>query len=95
MSLFEYTVDEHLKWVAKENREDGIAQGKAIGKAIGKAEGKAESILEFLDDLGPVSPELSQKIMTEQRIEVLSRWLKLAAKAESIAVFEQQIQNIL
>ena len=83
MSLFEYTVDEHLKWVAKENREDGIALGKA------------ESILEFLDDLGSVSPELSQKIMTEKRIEVLSRWLKLAAKAESIAVFEQQIQDTL
>jgi hypothetical protein len=85
MSLFEYTVDEHLKWVAKENREDGIAQGKV--------EGKVESILELLGDLGPISPELSQKIMTEKRIEVLSRWLKLAAKAESIAVFEQQIQD--
>lgn len=82
MSLFEYTVDEHLKWVAKENLEDGIAIGKA------------ESILETLKDLGPVSSELSQKIMTEKRIEVLSRWLKLAVKAEDIVAFEEKMQEM-
>ena len=81
MSLFEYTVDEHLKWVAKENLEDGIAIGKA------------EFILEILNDLGPVSSELSQMIMAEKRAEVLSSWLKLAVKADDLAVFEQQIRN--
>lgn len=95
MSLFEYTVDEHLKWGAKENREDGIAIGKAEGiaqgKTEGKAEGKAESILEILNDLGTVSPELTQKVMAEKRIEVLSHWLRLAAKSESITGFEHQI----
>lgn len=81
MSLFEYTVDEHLKWVAKENLEDGIAIGKA------------EFILEILNDLGPVSSELSQMIMAEKKAEVLSSWLKLAVKADDLAVFEQQIRN--
>ena len=54
-------------------------------------EGKAESILEILNDLGTVSPELTQKVMAEKRIEVLSHWLRLAVKSESITGFEHQI----
>ena len=56
-------------------------------------EGKAESILEILNDLGTVSPELTQKVMAEKRIEVLSCWLKLAVKVQSISAFEQKIQE--
>ena len=80
MSLLEYTVEEHVKWVAKENREDG------------RAEGKAESILDVLSEFGNISSDLSAKIMSEKNLDVLKRWLKLAAKVDGIEEFEQQMQ---
>ena len=43
-------------------------------------EGKAESIIELLEELGPVPEELRKKIMKERDAETLKGWLKLAAK---------------
>ena len=56
-------------------------------RAEGKAEGKAEAVIELLEDLGPVSDEVREKIMTEKNLETLGKWLKLAAKAESMEEF--------
>lgn len=60
-------------------------------RAEGKAEGKAESVLELLAELGTVSKELETQIMSEQEISVLTSWLKLAAKSDSI---EQFLENM-
>ena len=38
-------------------------------------------------ELGPVSDEVREKIMTEKNLETLGKWLKLAAKAESMDEF--------
>ena len=56
-------------------------------RAEGKAEGKAEAVIELLEDLGPVSDEVREKIMTEKSLETLRKWHKLAAKAESMEEF--------
>lgn len=53
----------------------------------GRIQGKRESILELLAELGTVSNEVCEKIASEANVEVLSKWLKLAAKAESIEHF--------
>ncbi|MBQ9135223.1 MAG: hypothetical protein IJX66_03900 [Lachnospiraceae bacterium] len=53
--------------------------------------GKAEFVLELLYDLGAVSEELETQIMNEQKLDVLSRWHKLAAKSDSI---EQFLENM-
>lgn len=53
----------------------------------GRIQGKRESILELLAELGTVSNEVCEKIASEANVEVLSKWLKLAAKAESIEQF--------
>lgn len=53
----------------------------------GKAEGKAEDILVLLEDIGILSDDIRDKIMNETDLSVLKRWLKLAAKAESIEQF--------
>ena len=53
----------------------------------GKAEGKAEDIIELLTDLGPISEELEQRIKKEMNLDLLTKWHKLAAKAESIEEF--------
>ena len=72
-------------------RKQGIAIGKEEGIAIGKAEGKAEEILAFLAELGVVSEELKEHILTQKDLDMLSQWLKLAAKAKSIQEFQKNI----
>lgn len=63
---------------------EGRLEGKAEGKLEGKAEGKAELFC-LLQDLGSVSEELRNKIWKEQDMDISSKYLKLAARAESMA----------
>ena len=71
------------------NREK--AEGRAEGKEEGKAEGKAEAVLELLEDIGEPSEILKNYVMKQTDLEVLRRWHKVAAKADSIKEFEQAI----
>lgn len=57
----------------------------------GKAEGKAEEVISFLEDLSTVSEALKEKIMNETDLTTLKRWLKLAAKAESVEQFMDEM----
>lgn len=57
-----------------------------------KAEGKAEDISVLLKDLGEVPEKLQKDIMGQSNTEVLNRWLKCAARAETIQDFEQKIK---
>lgn len=56
-------------------------------RAEGRAEGRADSILTLLEDIGEIPEELREKIMNEKNTEILDKWVKLAAKAESIDQF--------
>lgn len=56
-----------------------------------RAEGKAESVLELLGEIGSVSEQLQEKIINEKDLSVLLKWLKLAAKSESIQQFEENM----
>ena len=58
------------------------------GRTEGKIEGKIESILELLEELGEIPQQVSEMIGSQDSMDVLGRWLKTAAKAESIAEFE-------
>ena len=78
----------------EELMKEELDQRAAEGKAEGRTEGKAESILELLSDLGEVSLQLSNRIMKEDNAEILSKWLRLAAKAESVEAFEKQIGDL-
>ena len=57
----------------------------------GKAEGKAEDILALLEEAGSVSDELRTRIMEQTDLVILGQWLRLAAKAESVEQFEQNM----
>lgn len=63
-------------------------------RAEGKAEGKAESILLLLQDIGSVPDELRNKILNEQDMDILLKYLKLAARVDSIADFEKEMDKI-
>ena len=69
------TIEEMLKIKERKSRKEG------------KAEGKAEAVIELLEDLGVVSDELREKILRERDLEILSRWHKAAARADSIEEF--------
>ena len=72
----------------EELMKDELEAKKAEGLALGKAEG----IITLLKDLGEVSEKLQQNIMEQNDTEVLDRWLRYAARAETIQDFEQKIQ---
>ena len=71
-----------------ERREELIREEEfAEGKAEGRAEGKAEDVIDILNGLGEVPQELRDEIHAEKNLEELSRMVRLAAKADSIADF--------
>lgn len=73
--LTEYNEKKHMKNLYQEGREDGLTQGNA------------EAILVLLEELGPVSDDLRNKILSETSIDLLQQWLKSAAKADSLESF--------
>lgn len=66
---------------------------KIIEREQGKAEGKTESILELLVELGEVSEELKTTILSQQDMEILTCWLKLAAKSDTVEEFQKRIKE--
>lgn len=57
----------------------------------GIARGKAEDILELLEDYGSVPEQLAEKISSQQNVEVLKKWLKLAARVTSVEEFTEKM----
>lgn len=94
MILRELLKDEYSEGMLL-GREEGMLlgreEGMLLGREEGKVEGKAEDILDFLGDLGEVPDTLRDEIMLQRDITILQRWLKLAAKAESIIQFQEKM----
>ena len=74
--------------------EELLKDERAEGKVEGRAEGKAESILLLLQDIGSVPDELRNKILNEQDMDILLKYLKLAARVDSIADFAKEMDKI-
>ena len=53
----------------------GLEKGMARGLSCGKVQGKAQSILELLEENGPVSEKTRNMILSETDMERLSVWL--------------------
>ena len=47
--------------------------------------------IELLENLGKISEELKTRIMSEKDLQILSKWLNLAARSESIGVFMEKM----
>lgn len=69
--------------ISEEFRQEGREQGRE--------EAKQEAIMELLEDTGIITNELEERIRNQSDFEILSKWLKLAAKATTIEEFENQI----
>ena len=72
-------------------KAEGKAEGWAQGKAEGRVEDRAEAVIELLEDLGELSDSLKTCIMEQNDLELLRKWLKIAARAESIEEFERAV----
>ena len=71
-----------------EGLAEGRAEGKAEGKTEGKTEGKAEDVLTILSVKFKVPEELNEEIMSQTDLEILDRWIVLAAQATSLEAFQ-------
>ena len=79
--LTEFDEELYRQLVYKEGREDG------------EAAARRRDVLELLEELGPVPEELREKIMSQENQDVLSRWLKAAARAESLQGFAEKMDG--
>ena len=78
-SIFEYDREAHLRQVAEETMAEGYREGKIAG------------ILDILAELGSVPDDVIRRIQSEKNISVLTGWLKLAAKCESMNEFVRRM----
>lgn len=62
-------------------------------RAEARNEGKAEAILTLLDDLGTVPAELECRIKEEHDMDTLTKFLRLAARSDSISHFMECMEN--
>ncbi len=65
----------------------------SYGIEQGVIRGKIEGILELLEGLGPIPNELKHQIQEQKDPEILKRWLKAAAKSDTIEAFIQQLSK--
>ncbi len=82
---------EIMERIAEEERRQGRKQGRKQGRRQGRREGLLGSILALLADKGGATPELKARISRERDEEILFRWLRSAAKADSVEQFEQMM----
>ena len=71
--------------------EEKISDLRLDAREEGKAEGKAEAILDLLMEYGEIAEQVKQTILEEQDLNQLKKWLKLAAKVDSIQKFVENM----
>lgn len=79
----EYNMCEAIKQMKEEGRLEGRLEGKGLGKA--------EAVLELLEMNGTVSEKEKNIVLSQKDGEVLSQWLRKAAKAETVEDFFENL----
>lgn len=60
---------------------------------LGIEKGIERSIIELLSELGPVPDALHDRIRLQKDVNILTSWLKLAARSKSISDFQKNTGN--
>lgn len=100
MLLTEYDEKKQRKMLYRNAKAEGEQIGMAKGEQIGMAKGeqigilvaKRQAVLEVLEIYGEVPEEIRSKIEKENDLDILSHWLQLAAKANDIKKFMDNIE---
>lgn len=74
-----------------EERNTAKAEGRKEGRKEGRAEGRAYDVLELLETLGEVPEALKHQIQNQKDEKILTNWLLLASKAESVKDFTSKM----
>ena len=94
MTHLDYTWEKRERLIRMEEYADGEAAGIQKGKAAGLREGKAvgirDSLLELLQEFGDIPEALQTRIESEKDLQVLTSWLKAAARADSLEEFQEK-----
>ena len=88
MSIYEYNEELHLENVRREGYEEGMAQGVECGIIQ-----LHELLIDILHELGDVSEELKEIIVSQRDMSVLSKWVKLVMKFDTVEAFEDYISK--
>lgn len=56
---------------------------------------KQEYILELLEEYGAIPEHIREAVLSQWNLTVLKKWHKLAAKAESMKRFEEEMKKSL
>lgn len=83
-----FLTPEEMKQVKEENSVNAFLQ---MYVDDGIRQGIREGVMDFLDDLGTITSDLSSKILNEKNEDTLKKWLKLAARAESLEQFRAEM----
>lgn len=80
------------RWEKRERliRMEEYADGEAAGLREGKAVGIRDSLLELLQEFGDIPEALQTRIESEKDLQVLTSWLKVAARADSLEEFQEK-----
>ena len=85
------TMEEYIHQEA-ERRAKLMAESMVKSMAESMAASRvAQNILDLLEDLGTLPDQTKERIAKEQNEDVLSAWLKLAARADSIEEFQSKM----
>ncbi|MEI3210212.1 MAG: hypothetical protein V8S14_04365 [Lachnospiraceae bacterium] len=68
----------------------GLREGKAVGLREGKAVGIRDSLRELLQEFGDIPEALQTRIESEKDLQVLTSWLKVAARANCLEEFQEK-----
>ena len=85
------TMEEYIHQEA-ERRAKLMAESMVKSMAESMAASRvAQNILALLEDLGTLPDQTKERLAKEQNEDVLSAWLKLAARADSIEEFQSKM----
>ena len=76
----------------QEGMQEGILEGRLEGETIGDLNRRRQDILDLLEDLGEVPKDIRGRIQTEKDADILRKWLKNAARAESFTAFRDAME---
>lgn len=84
----------YMHWCEIEKRiqQQAMAEGMAEGMVEGMVEGRVVDIMDLLEEFGPISEELEKRIREQKDPEILRKWLKFAARVNTLEEFERKIE---
>ena len=85
--------ESYMLWEEYEDmmREEGRKEGRKEGEPSGKIEESKATVFDLLKDKGEIPPDTAGRINGEEDLQILRKWVRLAAKTDSIAGFEAEM----